>query len=273
MIEIRNLSFKYGKREPLFDDLSLQVDAGRIAGLLGKNGAGKSTLLRLVAGLLTPQSGSVCVDGFVPSQRNPLYLSEVCMIPEEFSLPSISIAAYIRAVAPLYPTFDRDKMAQLLGEFELQPQDRLHRLSYGQRKKFLIAFALASNCRLLLLDEPTNGLDIPSKSLFRRVLVGSISDEQLVVISTHQVKDIDTVIDALIVVDDGALVFEDDMAAIGQKYLFETTPLADANALYAEQSAAGYRVIRARSDEQEETTVDLELFFNAIIHHKIQMTK
>lgn len=270
MITIKELFFQYGKRKSLFKDFSLTIEDGRIVGLLGKNGAGKSTLLKLLAGLLAPQKGSIVVNGYEPIKRNPHFLADVYLIPEEISLPSVSIAAYVSAVQPLYPAFGKEKLAEILKEFELEPADNLNRLSHGQRKKFLIAFALASNCRLLILDEPTNGLDIPSKSLFRKVLVSSVTDDQLVLISTHQVKDIDTIIDKILVVENGSLAFQDNVATISQKYLFETVQSTEdiQDVIYREKSPLGYRIIRPVSGGNE-TVIDLELFFNAIISNHI----
>jgi ABC-2 type transport system ATP-binding protein len=270
MIEIKNLRFDYKKNKPLFSEFALNLESGKIVGVLGKNGAGKTTLLKLVAGLLAPRQGELSVNGYKPFRKDPDFLSDIYMIPEEFSLPSISISGYVKALVPLYPAFDKEKMNAILDEFELSPSDNLNRLSHGQRKKFLIAFALATNCKILILDEPTNGLDIPSKSLFRKVLVGSVSDEQLVLISTHQVKDVDTVIDTIVVVENGTAVFQDDTESVGRKYLFETAPNEpdDATVIYKEKSLLGYRVIRS-NDGNDETTIDLELLFNAIIHKKI----
>jgi ABC-2 type transport system ATP-binding protein len=270
MIEINKLSFRYGKRKPLFSDFSLNIEDGRIIGLLGKNGAGKSTLLKLVAGLLRPQQGELLVGGYTPFQRDPNYLSDIYMIPEEFSLPDISIGGYVKALKPLYPTFDNAKLASILKEFELNSGDKLNRLSHGQRKKFMIAFALSTNCHLLILDEPTNGLDIPSKSLFRKVLVSSVTEEQLILISTHQVKDIDTVIDTVVVVENGGLAFMDDIAGISRKYLFETVlnPEDVKDVLFREKSPLGYRIIR-KNEGETETSIDLELLFNAIIQKTI----
>jgi ABC-2 type transport system ATP-binding protein len=271
MIKIKELTFHYKKRKPLFNGFSLNIESGRMIGLLGKNGAGKSTLLKLIAGLLNPQQGELLVNGYEPFRRKPDFLSDICLIPEEFSLPSISIGGYVKALQPLYPAFDREKMDAILGEFELRTNDNLNRLSHGQRKKFLIAFALASNCKLLIFDEPTNGLDIPSKSLFRKILVGSVSDEQVALISTHQVKDIDTIIDTVVVVEDGVIAFQDDVAGISRKYLFETVsgPTENENILYREKSLSGYRIIRPNEGDVE-TNIDLELLFNAIIHKTIK---
>ena len=203
MIKIKNLAFSYKKKSPLFDKFSLDLENGHIIGLLGKNGAGKSTLLNLIAGLVRPISGELNVNGFVPFNRNPDFLQDIYFVPEEFSFPHVSIATYTKAFSPLYPAFDSDKLKTILEDFEMDSASNLNKLSHGQRKKFLIAFALSTNSKVLVFDEPTNGLDIPSKSLFRKVLVSSVSDDQLVIISTHQVKDIDTVIDKVVVIDEG----------------------------------------------------------------------
>jgi len=245
---------------------SIQVDHR----LLGKNGAGKSTLLKLIAGLLTPGKGDLNVNGFKPKERHPAFLTDLYMVPEDFTLPPITISCYLKATSPLYPNFDHSKMQNILEEFELSKSNHLSRLSHGQRKKFIIAFALASNCKILLLDEPTNGLDIPSKSIFRKVLVSSVSDDQLVLISTHQVKDIDTIIDKLIVVDEGIMVYHETLANIGQKLNFETTNSLNGieNVLYFEKCPMGYRII-VTSDGAQESVIDMELLFNAIINKKI----
>jgi len=267
MIRIQDLSFQYKKQDALFTDLSFQSEKGSITGLLGKNGAGKSTLLKMIAGLLKPQTGELTVNGFKPFDRLPDFLSDIYMVSEEFTFPSITIGLYIKATAPLYPKFDYEKMNRILQEFELDAKKNLNGLSHGQRKKFLIAFALSTNCSLLVLDEPTNGLDIPSKSLFRKVLVSSVTEEQLVLISTHQVKDIENVIDTILVIDGGKIVYNESVFEISQQLQFKTVPsLSDIETtIYHEKSLGGYRVIM-ESNEFEETDIDIELLFNAIIN-------
>lgn len=267
MIAIKQLTFHYKKQQALFADLSFHQENGSITGLLGKNGAGKSTLLKLMAGLLKPQTGQLEINGFEPFDRLPDFLSDVFMVPEEFSFPAVTIACYVKATAPLYPNFGQEKMARILTEFELDPRKNLNRLSHGQRKKFLIAFALATNCRLLILDEPTNGLDIPSKSLFRKILVSSVTEDQLVLISTHQVKDIETIIDKIVMIDEGEIVFNEDMNNISQKWQFRTvTSLSGiTDPIYHEKCPGGYRIICPATD-QDETGIDIELLFNAIVN-------
>lgn len=267
MISIQQLTFHYKKQQALFSDLSFQQENGSITGLLGKNGAGKSTLLKLMAGLLKPQTGQLAINGFSPFDRLPDFLSDVFMVPEEFSIPPVSIDCYIKATAPLYPNFGHEKMDQILKEFELDRKKNINRLSHGQRKKFLIAFALATNCRLLILDEPTNGLDIPSKSLFRKILVSSVSEDQLVLISTHQVKDIDTIIDKIVMLDEGAIVFNKEVVNISQKWQFKTVASLSGmeKPVYHEKCPGGYRIIQPATDE-DESNIDIELLFNAIVN-------
>lgn len=266
MITIKQLDFHYKKQEALFADLNFQQKEGCIAGLLGKNGAGKTTLLKLMAGLVKPQKGELKVNNYCPFDRHPAFLSDVYMVPEEFRFPSVTINCYVKATAPLYPSFNYRKLDKILVDFELDRKKNLNRFSHGQRKKFLIAFALATDCKLLILDEPTNGLDIPSKSLFRKILVSSVTDGQLVLISTHQVKDIETIIDKIVMLDEGKIVLDEDLYSISNKWQFRTveTLAGIENIIYNERCPGGYRILtHAR---EQESHVDIELLFNAVVN-------
>ena len=263
MISIQKLDFAYWKQAHLFDKLSLELSPGSITGLLGKNGSGKTTLLKLIAGLLYPHSGNVSVAGNKPGDRRPSFLTDIYLVPEEFYLPSLSIKNYVKASSVFYPRFDRSLMEQLLGDFELSADRFISRLSYGQKKKFLISFALATKCRLLILDEPTNGLDIPSKAIFRKVMAGALDEDQLVVISTHQVKDVESLIDCIVILSDGKVILQKDMHDIASQLQFESTPSLDGDeVLYSEVSPRGYRVIRRQVNGN--TSIDIELLFNAV---------
>lgn len=270
MITIKNLIFGYKKKSSLFNNLTLEMDNGKIVGLLGKNGAGKSTLLNLMSGLINLQQGEILVNGNIPFKRTPSFLEDIYLVPEEFSFPGVSIERYVKANSIFYPNFDHVKLDKIMVEFELKHEYNLNKLSHGQRKKFLIAFALSTNCSTLLFDEPTNGLDIPSKSQFRKIIVGSVTEEQLVVISTHQVKDIDSVIDTVIVLDNGNVVFNENTNDIVEKFLFETVPSLQnaSDALYSEQCPSGYKVILT-AGKNGSSIIDLELLFNAIINKSL----
>lgn len=270
MISINEMQFSYRKNQFLFDNFSLEATSGSILGLLGKNGSGKTTLLKLLSGILKPVKGTIMIDGFTPFDRNPDYLSEVFMVPEDFDLPPVTIKSYCAATSPLYPSFDNELFKQLLDEFELKESDQLNKLSHGTKKKFIIAFALSTRSKILLLDEPTNGLDIPSKSIFRKVLVSSVSDDQLVIISTHQVKDIDTVIDKVLIIDEGKMLYYKELLEISGCYHFDTassvTNIKDV--IYSEKCPVGYKFIQPENGKAE-SVIDMELFFNAIVNKKI----
>jgi ABC-2 type transport system ATP-binding protein len=267
MIQIKDLNFNYPRQEALFSGLSLQLEPGSITGLLGKNGAGKTSLLKLLTGLLYPQSGSVSVIRHKPQKREVSFLNNVYFVPEEFYFPAVKVSDYIKAYAQFYTKFDHSMLDQILIEFEIILDSNLQRLSHGQKKKFLIGFAISTRCRLLILDEPTNGLDIPSKALFRKILAGSLGEDQLVIISTHQVKDVENLIDKILILDNGKMIFQQTIADISQKVCFMSGTSADLeNAIYSEPIPGGYRMMK--STGFGETEVDIELLFNAITKGK-----
>jgi ABC-2 type transport system ATP-binding protein len=272
MIAIKNLTFNYAKKQqPLFNELDCELQTGSIVGLLGKNGAGKTTLLKLMIGLLFPDKGDISILGHEPAKRQPSLLQDVFFVSEEFYLPPISINNYVKANAGFYPRFDKELLLRLIKDFELPETKSLQKLSYGQKKKFLISFALATKCHLLVLDEPTNGLDIPSKSIFRKVLAGSLDEDQLVIISTHQVKDVENLIDKVLMLDNGKFIMQKDLYEIGSQLNFSTVSSAEGeHILYSEMVPGGFRVITQQ--ENGTSNVDIELLFNAIAngHEKLK---
>lgn len=267
MIKIDHMDFFYRKKSPLFHGLSLHLPGGSITGLLGKNGAGKTTFLKLLTGLCQPHHGTIEVMDHVPGKRQPSFLSNLFFVPEEFYFPSLKMKQFIKANAALYPSFDNALMDQLLHDFDLPVGKIIDKMSYGQKKKFLISFALATRCRFLVMDEPTNGLDIPSKSIFRKVMAGSLDEHQLVMISTHQVKDVENLVDRLIILDEGQVVMQKELFEISSQLHFGYRDKADdADVLYSELGPGGYRVITQGGDES--SVVDIELLFNAITQGK-----
>ncbi len=214
MISLKNLTFAYRYTNPVIDNMSLDIESGHVYGLLGPNGAGKSTLLYLIAGLLTPTSGSVELDGVSTRLRRPESLADIFIVPEEFDLPSIKLSSYVRINARYYPNFSESDMLRHLKMFSMDSDPNLGRLSMGQKKKVFMAFALACNTRILLMDEPTNGLDIPGKSVFRRFIASNMNDERTIIISTHQVKDIDNLLDHIVMVDSHRLIYSAPISLI-----------------------------------------------------------
>jgi len=265
MIAIQNLHFAY-KKKKVFNGLSLSLKPGFIYGLLGKNGTGKSTLLRNIAGFLFPTEGQLTVLGYTPSQRKPAFLQEIFLVPEEFFLPNVSIKKFILCNAPFYPGFNRSQFDTYLREFEIPASNTLQQMSYGQKKKVLISFALACNTRLLLMDEPTNGLDIMSKSQFRKIIAGAIDENKCIIISTHQVKDLESLIDRITIIDDGKILFDQTTEQITSKLTFKISfdNIEVKDALYSEESFRGSAIITKNSDG-EEGNLDLEMLYKAVV--------
>ena len=237
MIEIDRLSFGYGRKRLLFDGFSLRLGAGNVVGLLGKNGTGKSTLLYLLCGLLRPKSGRIEFKGMDVSFHPTEMLSDVFLVPEEFSLPDIRITEYVKLNSPFYPRFSEETLRSCLSDFELEDDLRLAELSMGQKKKAFMSFALATNTSLLLMDEPTNGLDIPSKSQFRKVVSEGMNEGRTIVVSTHQVADIASLLSHIVIIDGSRLLLDMSVGDITEKL--------------------GYSV-----------PLDVELLFNKIVNSK-----
>lgn len=265
MIRFEQVAFGY-RSGRLFEGLDLELRQGAIYGLLGKNGAGKSTLLKLMTGLIFPRSGEITVLGRVPQQREPGFLSQVFFLPEEFDLPRMTMARYARVYGCFYPNFSQEQLTALLAEFEVPAAQNLHQMSFGQKKKAFIAFAIACNTPLLLMDEPTNGLDIPSKGAFRRIIAAAADSGRTIVISTHQVRDLDQLIDAVVVLDSSEILLNATTREVAQRLQFTHLNEAD-EALYAEQTIHGRWGVRL-NPTAEESPIDMELLFNAALANR-----
>ena len=273
MIEVKNLFFSYGKRkQKVFDDFSLALDKGSVYGLLGKNGTGKSTLLYLMTGLLRPQAGRVLYKGVDVSMRYPLTLQDMFLVPEEFALPSVSLKRYLKLNTPFYPNFSNELLNACLHDFDMNEDIHLGELSMGQKKKAFMCFALATNTSLLVMDEPSNGLDIPSKSQFRKVIASGMTDEKAVIISTHQVRDIDSLLDHVVIIDGTRVLLNASVKTICDKVYFAEQGMNEPTdtALYVQPSVQGNSVIFPNT-ENEETNLNLEVLFNAMLAEREKM--
>lgn len=265
MIDVQNISFNYkGQKALVFDGFSLRLEENRIYGLLGKNGTGKSTLLYLLSGLLRPTSGSLCCDSVAAHSRQPEMLRNIFLVTEEFEMPAIRLSEYVRLYRPFYPNFSDQILQGCLADFELPADVHMAELSMGQRKKAYIAFAMATNTKYLLMDEPTNGLDIPSKTQFRKVIAQHMTEQRTVVISTHQVHDVEQMLDHIVMLDRQSVLMNASIQDIQEQYTFEyrTPQQMDGSELYAEPTLQGNAVICRRQDGDAETQVNLELLFN-----------
>lgn len=264
MLQITNLSFSYSKSgHKLFHDFSLDLQPGNIYGLLGKNGAGKSTLIYLMTGLLTPASGQVTLDGIDVRRRLPKTLSDLFLVPEEFELPHTTLSQFVKINAPFYPNFSVDDMNRYLDTFEMEHDCKLQSLSMGQKKKVFMSFALATNTRVLIMDEPTNGLDIPSKSQWRKIIASGMTDDKMMLFSTHQVRDIEQVLDHVTIIDQSQVLLNASLGEVASRLAFRPMREGD-QPLLAQTSAMGTLVVTPAL-AGEETQVDLELLFNATL--------
>ncbi len=265
MIQFNNLSFGYSRKRLLYKNLTLSIENGSIYGLLGKNGAGKSTLLKNMVGTLFPLEGTISINGKEPKSRKPSFLQTIYYIAEDVFVPPITIKQYERLFAPFYPLFDKESFYKYLLELEVSVDGKLNKLSFGQQKKFVIAFALACNTEVLLMDEPTNGLDIPSKAQFRKLIASVMNEDRIIFMSTHQIRDLENMIDKVMIVDDGNLLLHASIADIAEKLCFKTvteTPVG-VKVLYSEKMLRGTSVI-IENINGEDSALNLEHLFNGV---------
>lgn len=206
MLKVENVTYGYNSAHKVLDHFSLTFTEPGVYGLLGKNGTGKSTLLYLIMGLLRPQKGRVSFGGVDTKDRNPEALCDMFIVPEEYNLPDVKLKDYISVLSPLYPRFNSTLLSDLLQRFDMKENVRLGSLSMGQKKKVYICIALAAGTRLLLMDEPTNGLDILAKAQFRDIISHGKRPDQIIVISTHQVKDVETMLNHVTIVNNNKVL-------------------------------------------------------------------
>ncbi|QNF33908.1 ABC transporter ATP-binding protein [Adhaeribacter swui] len=273
MIQINGLSFGYSRHSLLFQNLHLTLREGHIYGLLGKNGAGKSTLLKNMVGLAYPKSGSCFINGQSAAKRLPQVLQELYFIPEEIYVPPLTAEQFLARTAGFYPQFNATAFFKYLQEFDVPTGIILDKLSFGQQKKFMIAFGLASNTRYLIMDEPTNGLDIPSKVQFRKIMASALTEDRCMVISTHQVRDLDSLIDTILILHNQEIVVNQELDRIAEQLTFTTlTGSVSQSVIYAEDSVRGKQAILPNTTGSY-SKVDLELLFNAIISGNQNITQ
>ncbi len=270
MIELKDVRFGYRKGQQLFDGLSLELQGGRIYGLLGKNGAGKTTLMKIMSGLRFAQSGTSTVLGEPSQWRHPSMLQDLYYLGEEMWAPDLSVEEFTNCYSVFYPKFSNEQMETYLKEFEItDKKQKVSKMSHGQKKKVLISFALATNVKILMMDEPTNGLDIPSKSTFRKVMAMAADEERMFLISTHQVRDLHSLIDTILVLDGGEIIVNATIDEITEKLLFKAVESLDEvpDCIYSEDTLRGIYTI-SRNKSGEPSKLDIELFFNGVLSNR-----
>ena len=266
MIKIKKLGFSYGDNVVL-KDISMDLEEGRIYGLLGENGVGKTTLLTLLAGLKKAQDGMLDIDGYKPSDRKPSFLSDIYYLPDEVPAPRRTAIDFATDHGQYWTNFNASKFSEIMKVFDNDENQRMDQMSYGQLKKTFISFALACNTKYLFMDEPTNGLDIPSKAQFRKAVSKYTSDESTLLISTHQARDLEAIIDPIIILDHRDVLLNATLDEIGQKLYFDYSSEADPNALYQEMVPGG-NIQVVPNTTGAESKVNIEALFNAVLLHK-----
>ena len=266
MIEIQNLGFSYGSKQVL-KNISMNLTGGNVYGLLGENGVGKTTLLTLLCGLKTPETGFVTVDGRDPFDRRPSLLQDQYYLPDEVAPVHARARDFAREDGRFWPNFDPELFLTILDEFEVDPDQRMDAMSAGQLKKTYVSFALACRVRYYYLDEPTNGLDIPSKAQFRKAVTKYTAEDSAIIISTHQVRDLENIIDPIIILDRRDVLVHASLEVIASKLYFDYGTQLHPDALYVEQTPGGMIQV-VPNTTGEESKVNLEAFFNAVYQHK-----
>jgi ABC-2 type transport system ATP-binding protein len=273
MIKIENLNFSYLNKN-LFKNLSFETGSGCV-GLLGKNGAGKTSLLKIISGQLFFESGKCKVNGYTPFKRNPLMLEDIFFVPEEFILPPITAEKYISLNSKFYPNFDYSLFEKNMKIFNLDKNSRLDLLSHGQKKKFMISYGCSTMTKILLLDEPTNGLDIPSKKEFRAIFTNNFDNFRTIIISTHNVKDVEDLIDPIVILDNGEIIFKSSVKNISEKLMFLHIKDSEflKNALYFEETKDGYFAAFLNDNDSNNDFFDFEFIFNMVLSEKEKINK
>lgn len=266
MIGIKNLAFSYGSVEVL-KNINLKLEQGRIYGLLGENGVGKTTLLTLLCGLKSCKEGSIDIDGHNPYKREPSLLGNLYYLPDEVAPLNMKAKDYAENFGRFWPGFKMDTFLEIMGLLETEPLQKMNKMSCGQLKKTYISFALACHCRYIFMDEPTNGLDIPSKSQFRKAVTKYTSDDSTLLISTHQVRDLEDIIDPIIILDSHEVLLNAGLDEIADKLYFDYSGVAKADALYSELTPAGSIQVCVNT-EKIESKVNVEALFNTAHLHK-----
>ena len=266
MIGIKNLEFSYGS-VPVLKNITMKLEEGKIYGLLGENGVGKTTLLTLLCGLKKPQSGSIEIDGINPYKRNPELYKQLYYVPDEVMPLHQTALLFAKNTGVFWANFSLDLFKTIMGEMEVDVHQKMDTMSAGQLKKTYLSFAIACKPRYIFMDEPTNGLDIPSKSQFRSAISKYTSDDSTIIISTHQVRDLENIIDPIIILDKQDVLVNASLEKIASKLTFDYGTTIHPESLYSEQLPGGFIQVLPNTDGQE-TKVNIEALFNAVHKHK-----
>lgn len=263
MVELKGISFCYDSEEKIFNDFSLRLNEGRFYGLLGKNGTGKTTFLKIISGALLVKRGEVIINKKDIKYRDLGTLQEIFLLPADFTFPQMNINKYVSIYSTFYPKFSKKILEDCFTNFDINKNIKnLQELSLGEKHKIAVSIAISSGTKILLFDEATNGMDIPTRKIFRKMLIKYIKEDQTVVLSTHVVHDIENLLTDIIILRKDKKAFISSIDDIRKRYLFGIQKYKD-GALYYEPCSEGYHVI-CNNLNNEETEISIELLFNAL---------
>ena len=266
MITIKDLGFAY-RETSVLKNINMTLEEGHIYGLLGENGVGKTTLLTLLCGLKKPQMGTIETDGHNPYKREPSLLSDQYYLSDEVAPVNMKAIDYAGNYGKFWERFDLNRFVEIMEILENNPLQKMNKMSFGQLKKTYIAFALACNTKYLFMDEPTNGLDIPSKAQFRKAVMKYTREDSIILISTHQVRDLENIIDPIIILDRQDVLLNATIEKITDKLYFDYASEKGDDALYSEMTPGGSIQVKL-NQTGEESKVNIEALFNTVHQHK-----
>ena len=261
-IKISNLNFSYKANELVLKGLNLNLRGGNIYGLFGKNGEGKTTLLHCLMGLCTTPKNTININGKnVEISKEDMYFT-----PEDIYSNGLSIREYTECIRPFYKKFDDELLKKQLDFFNIDINMKLNKISLGQKKKANVSIAFASKCSILIFDEPTNGLDVMSKKTFRKSIIENINEDRIIIISTHQVRDLEDIVNHILVLNNHHLVFDNSIDNISNKLDFLTNDVIDlkkTDIIYSSDNSINKSLI-CKKQKGLNSKMDLELLLEAI---------
>lgn len=214
ILECRELSKRFGRTQAL-DHISLNIEAGRVVGLLGPNGSGKTTLIKLANGLLTPSEGEILIDGQAPGTHSKALVS---YLPDREYLPEWMNAGQLMDLyADFYRDFDRDRATEMLLHLGLDPKQKVKHMSKGTREKVQLILVMSRQAKLYLLDEPIGGVDPATRDYILNTIIRNYNPEAAVVISTHLIADVEQVLDEVIFIQNGQILLQSTVDAIREE--------------------------------------------------------
>ena len=214
VLEINGLSKSYGKKTAL-TNINLELERGKIVGLLGPNGSGKTTLIKLINGLLTPNSGAITVDGSPIGEKSRLAVS---YLPDKTYLPDwMKVNNVLKMFSEFYENFDMAKAEDMLRKLGINGDERLKALSKGTKEKVQLILVMCRSAKLYLLDEPIGGVDPAARDYILNTIITTYNPDASVVISTHLISDIEKVLDEAVFINNGSIVLHDTVDNIREK--------------------------------------------------------